>query len=171
MGTMTASPLEIAEATASDVNLISAFLWEAWRQAGPGAPGFSGATEEVIAEIADPRVIRDRLGGPERRMYIARQGERVVGFASTRTQTATIIELSGVVVLQEIIGSGIGTKLIDAAVDASVRNGFTAMTVSTEIDNNRARCFYGRHGFQVTGKGVEMVGPTQVKIVNMRRDL
>ena len=168
---MATPPTEVAEATASDVDAISAFFWEAWRQAGPGAPGFSGATEEVIAEIADPRVIGDRVGGPERRMYIAKQGERVVGFASTRATTATVIELSGVVVLQSMIGSGIGTRLVEAAVEASAGHGFTAMTVSTEVGNDRARSFYERHGFEVTGKGVEMVGPTQVSIVNMRRNL
>jgi len=164
-------PLSVVEATDEDTDAISTFLWEAWRQAGPGSPGFSGATEEVIAEIADPRVIRERVGGPERRMFIAVQGDRVVGFASTRAETADTVEVSGVIVLQEMTGSGIGRKLLDAAIEASAGYGFTEMTVNTETDNEGARRFYERHGFKPVGTSVEMVGPTAVQVVTLKRDL
>jgi ribosomal protein S18 acetylase RimI-like enzyme len=161
----------IGEATDADVAAISAFLWEAWRQAGPGAPGFSGATEEVIADVADPGLIRTRLGGPRHRMYVARAGDRVVGFASTRADTDDTIELSGIVVLQNTIGTGIGTKLLDAAMGASIGYGFTTMTVSTETSNERAIHFYESHGFAVTGAELEMVEETPVEVVTLARDL
>lgn len=164
-------PLTVVEAVEQDTDAISTFIWEAWRQAGPGSPGFSGANEEVIAEIADPRVIRARLGGPERRMFIAVQGDRVVGFASTRAETTDTVEVSGVIVLQEMTGSGIGRKLLHAAIEASAGYGFTEMTVNTETDNDGARRFYERHGFEPVGTSVEMVGPTAVQVVTLKRDL
>jgi hypothetical protein len=98
---MTDSTPMVGEAKDGDVDAISAFLWEAWRQAGPGAPGFAGATEEVIADVADPDLIRSRIGGPDHRMYIARSGDRVIGFASARAETGETVELSGIVVLRE----------------------------------------------------------------------
>lgn len=161
----------VTEATTDDVSAISSFMWEAWRQAGPDSPGFAGATEDVIAEIAAPDLIRSRLGGPERRMYIGRLGDRVVGFASTRAETSTVVELSGVIVLEEMTGTGVGGTLVKTATDASANRGFQAMTVSTEVNNDRARRFYEHHGFEPIGTAVEMVGETPVEVVNLRRKL
>jgi hypothetical protein len=53
----------VTEATTADVPAVSTFFWDAWRQAGPDSPGFAGATEDVIAEITTPELIRSRLGG------------------------------------------------------------------------------------------------------------
>ena len=52
------------EAGARDADAISDFLWVLWNEAGTDAPGLAGATEQVIAEIAEPEAIRNRLGGP-----------------------------------------------------------------------------------------------------------
>lgn len=161
----------VTEATTADVPAVSTFFWDAWRQAGPDSPGFAGATEDVIAEITTPELIRSRLGGPDRRMYIAKQDDRIVGFASTRAETTTVVELSGVIVLEELIGTGVGGMLVEAAIDASAKHGFQAMTVSTEVDNDRARSFYEQKGFEPIGRAVELVGETTVEVVNLRRKL
>ncbi|MGA9594707.1 MAG: GNAT family N-acetyltransferase [Acidimicrobiia bacterium] len=168
---MTDSTPMVGEAKDGDVDAISAFLWEAWRQAGPGAPGFAGATEEVIADVADPDLIRSRTGGPDHRMYIARSGDRIIGFASTRAETADTVELSGIVVLRETIGAGIGTRLLDATVAASKGYGFTTMIVSTETGNERAIRFYQHHGLDVIGTDLELVEETPVDVVTLTRGL
>lgn len=168
---MSEPSLDFSEATDMDIDVISAFLWEAWRQSGPNSPGFSGATDEVIAEIARPELIHARIGGPKNRMFIAKQQGRVVGFSSTRTETSSTIELSGVVVLNEMIGTGIGTKLLELAATTSARNGFSRMIVSTETTNDRAIGFYERHGFTKIGETTTDVEGTAVEVVNLTRDL
>lgn len=97
---------DVVEATGSHVAAIAAFLREAWSMTGPGAPGWAGADPEVIEELTRPETLRERIGGPERRMFLARSGERVVGFAATRWSGTGPAELSGIVVLQEMAASG-----------------------------------------------------------------
>ena len=55
---MDATPhnIRVVEAGEPDVPAISSLFWRMWDEAGPDAPGFSGATEEVIEEIAQPGV-------------------------------------------------------------------------------------------------------------------
>ncbi len=65
------SEVLVTEATQDDVAAFAAFFWEAWREAGPDAPGFAGATDDVITELTTPEAIRQRIGGPERRMFLA----------------------------------------------------------------------------------------------------
>lgn len=168
---MPAANLKLSEATEMDIGGISDFLWEAWRQSGPDSPGFAGATDEVIADIARPEMIQARIGGPKHRMFLAKQGDRVVGFSSTRTETSTSIELSGVVVLKEMIGTGIGTKLLDLAATTSAEHGFSKMIVSTETTNDRAIGFYESHGFTRIGTTTTDVEGTPVEVVNLTRDL
>jgi N-acetylglutamate synthase-like GNAT family acetyltransferase len=165
------SGVVVREATTDDVAAIADFFHEAWRQAGPEAPGFAGATEEVIAEIAAPDTIAARLGGPQRRMFIARHDDRVIGFAATRRLTAELIELAGVVVLQSLIGGGIGSALFEAAVASARSHDFRGMTVSTETDNERAVRFYERCGFTITGKSATDAAGAEIEVWDLEMDL
>lgn len=167
---MSASAL-IREATEGDVAAIADFFHEAWRQAGPDAPGFAGATEEVISEIATPEALAARIGGPVRRMFVAWQEDRVVGFAATRRLTAEIIELAGVVVLQSLIGGGVGSALFEAAVASARSHNFRRMTVSTETDNERAVRFYERCGFTIVGKSTTDAAGAEIAVWDLEIDL
>ena len=169
--TTTPLPVHVVEATADDVHAISSFLWEMWRQAGPDAPGLAGATEEVIAEIAAPEAVQARIGGPARRIFVAKAEDVVVGFAATRAEDDVQIELAGIVVLQAVVGRGIGTPLVEAAIASAQSHGFRRMTVSTEIDNKRALAFYEARGFEVTGDSVVNVEDTVVTVSNLAMEL
>jgi ribosomal protein S18 acetylase RimI-like enzyme len=156
--------IEVTEAGVDDVAAVSALIREAWREAGPGAPGFSGATDEVIAEVSAPAAIEARIGGPERRMFLARRRGRVVGFSASRRLTSETVELAGAVVLQSMVGLGIGRPLVEAAIESARSHGFTRMTVSTEVDNERALGFYRALGFNAAGTGETDVGETDIEI-------
>ena len=52
--------LEIGEATPADAAGFGAFLRAAWAEYGPDAPGFAGASDEVIDELATPAAIGER---------------------------------------------------------------------------------------------------------------
>jgi ribosomal protein S18 acetylase RimI-like enzyme len=163
--------VDIGEAGASDVAAIALFLWELWRESGPDSPGLTGATEEVIAEIAAPDAIRARIGGPERRMFLARAEGAVVGFAATRVIDAGHIELAGIMVLQRMIGQHIGTPLVEAAIKSARDQGHKLMTVSTEIDNERAVGFYQARGFAASSESTEDVEGTAVAVVELEFQL
>ncbi|NIR38079.1 MAG: GNAT family N-acetyltransferase, partial [Actinobacteria bacterium] len=129
----------IAEATETDVTAFADFLRTAWREAGPEAPGFAGGTDAVIAQLTTPEAISARIGGPRRRMYLAWDGNSVVGFSATTHMDDATIELAGVIVLARAAGRGIGTRLVAAAVAAAATHGYGRMIVRTEVTNDRAR--------------------------------
>jgi len=163
--------VEVTEAGVADAEAISEFFWEAWREAGPGAPGWAGADPEVVAAIAAPEAIAARVGGPEHRMFLAWDGDRVVGFAATRRIDAETIELAGVIVLASMVGHRIGTPLLDAAVRAATRLGYSRMVVSTETDNDRALGFYEARSFVRTGSERRSVEGTDVEVALLERTL
>ncbi len=159
-----AATTTVTEATADDAGAFAAFFWEAWQQAGPNAPGFAGATDEIIRELTTQAAIVERLGGPDRRMFLARSGSRVVGFsATTRIDDATV-ELAGIIVLQSLLGQGIGTALVAETVTGCRDEGYRRMIVRTESDNQRALDFYESHGFTRTEQGTEDVDGLAVAV-------
>jgi len=162
----------IAEASESDLPAIATFFWEGWRSSGPGAPGWAGATEAVMSELTATEVLRARIGGPDRRMFLAWMEDRVVGFAATRVlEAADTVELAGIVVLEEMAGRGIGTPLVDAAAAAAARAGAGEMLVKTETTNERALGFYRSRGFVDRGTSVEHVEGTSVEVAELVRAL
>jgi ribosomal protein S18 acetylase RimI-like enzyme len=164
-------PIRIAEAAAADIPAIAQFLWNAWAEAGPDAPGWIGADEDVVAQIAAPDSLRARLGGPRRRMFLAWRGDDVVGFSATRMVDDQTIELAGIVVLHSMAGGGVGTPLVEAAAASARDHSYARMITKTESSNERALAFYENCGFTRTGALVEEVGATPVDLVALERVL
>jgi [ribosomal protein S18]-alanine N-acetyltransferase len=161
----------IAEADESLVDAIAAFLQRAWHEAGPGAPGWAGATDEIMADLARPETIRDRLGGPERRLFVALQHDDVIGLAATRHLGDDSAELAGIVVLQSVVESGVGTPLLELAVSSLASDGCRRVIVSTEPDNERALRFYAGRGFTEVDRHTEDVAGTPLEVVRLERRL
>lgn len=154
----------VREAAGEDAVAFAAFLLEAWRQAGPDAPGFTGADEATIRQLGEPEEFAARVAGPDRRMFLAWDEGDVVGFAATRRVDARQVELSGIVVLASHAGRGVGTSLVGAAFDAARREGYREMIVKTETDNQGARRFYERLGFIETRVDHEVVDGTTFEV-------
>jgi ribosomal protein S18 acetylase RimI-like enzyme len=163
--------IRVREATDADISSIATFLREAWQMTGPDAPGWAGADEEVIEHLARSDVLRERIGGPERRLFIAVDAHRVVGFAATRWTGSEAAELAGIVVLQEMVGRGIGTPLLAAALGRLRSDGATDVFVRTESDNERALGFYRSRGFGDERTQIEDVEGTDVEVVELRRPI
>lgn len=168
---MDVDPVTVTEATAADAGAFAAFFWEAWQQAGPNAPGFAGATDEIVRELTTQAAIVERLGGPDRRMFLARSGGRVVGFAATTRINDATVELAGIIVLQSLLGHGIGTVLVTETVASCRNTGYQRMVVKTETDNQRALDFYESHGFARTEQSTEDVDGESVPVWRLLRTL
>jgi len=163
--------IRVTEAGSEDVAAIASFFWAAWRTSGPDAPGWAGASEEVIAELTTSEAIQARVGGPDRRMFLAWEESRVVGFAATRTEDEETVELVGIIVLQDMLGHGIGTPLLEGAVQSATETGFRRLSVKTEATNERALGFYRSRGFTDSRVLVEDVEGTSMELAELIRTL
>jgi len=164
-------PITVTEATPDDAGAFAAFFWEAWQQAGPEAPGFAGASDEVIRTLTTRAAIVERLGGPDRRLFLAWVGQRVVGFSATTRIDDGSVELAGIIVLQSMIGIGVGTALVTETVASCRREGYRRMVVKTESDNDRALIFYEAKDFTRSRETSEDVDGTPVTVWELERSL
>lgn len=168
---MADDPITVTEATADDAGAFAAFFWEAWQEAGPTAPGFAGATDEVIRELTTRAAIVERLGGPDRRMFLAWSGGRVIGFAATTRIDDETVELAGIIVLQSMLGRGIGSALVAATTPACRNEGYQRMLVRTETVNERAVGFYESQGFVRVRVTTEDVDGTLIDVWELEQAL
>ncbi len=160
--------VRVAEARPEDDKAFASFFWKAYREAGPDALGFTGANDDVIAEITQPATFRARIGGPERRMFLAWAGNEVVGFAATTRLDATTVELAGIIVRESMTGRGAGGALVHATRQASEASGYRWLVVKTERRNTRAIGFYRRHLFSEERDATVDVGDVAVPVVELR---
>lgn len=165
------SSVDVAEVGPGEVERLGRLIREAWDEAGPGAPGWSGADDATIAEISTSEALLSRIGGPQHRMFMATADGRPVGFAATRLMEGRSIELSGIIVLQSMLGGGIGTQLLEAAVAQAVEEGCLRIEVHTEVDNAAAIGFYRTHGFDEVGETTVSFDGERVPLVVLERHL
>ncbi|MGD1054680.1 MAG: GNAT family N-acetyltransferase [Nitrososphaerales archaeon] len=156
--------MAVRPARPDDVPRLSTFVIQAWKEAGPDALGFTGATDEAIKEIASEEFLEKMLSSPRILMVVAEEDGKIIGFSSVRRVKEREAELSGIIVLESATGRGVGTKLLRKAVGAAKRRGYFSMLVKTEVANERAIRFYRRAGFTESGKVVEKVGRTKVAL-------
>jgi len=154
-----------------DIDLITTFIREAWKEAGPGALGWSGATQEDIAEISSPAFLRELAQDPEADFFVAKDGGKVVGMAVNRARSASEVELSGIIVMQRLVGRGIGSGLLMKSEEAAMARGAGRLKVKTEVENLRALAFYVGKGFRKGGESLERVGKVEVRTVVLRKKL
>ncbi len=153
------------EAEQEDVESLIEFLLKAWKEAGPGALGWTGATEENVRHIASRGFLSNLLERDDTRVFIALNDGQVVGFSSNSRIDDELVELSGIVVLESMTGVGIGGRLLEHSIEAAKDDRYTKMIVKTESFNERAVNFYMRNGFrreatieeEVEGSNVELV--------------
>jgi ribosomal protein S18 acetylase RimI-like enzyme len=161
----------VRKATVDDIHKLSAFITEAWREAGPGALGFAGATDAAIRELASEQTLRTLLANPAIRIFIAEDAGEVAGFSSLKRIDSSTVELSGIVVLQSLVGRGLGTELFETARVFASKEGYLKMVVKTEIINGRAIAFYKKLGFAEISRVTEDVEGTDVRLQVLVRGL
>jgi len=140
--------IRIQEATRDKIPALQDFLLQAWREAGPGALGWTGATDEHISEITSDAFLSSLLERSEVTLFLALTENQVVGFASNTKVSPNLVELSGIIVLEGIRGQGVGTLLLQSAICSARKKGYSDMTVKTETTNDRALRFYTNHHFK-----------------------
>ncbi|MCJ2181552.1 GNAT family N-acetyltransferase [Novosphingobium sp. 1949] len=110
----------------------------------------------VAAEIADPKIP----------VMLACEGERIVGFCKLKlacgwpdvARGGNVIELKQLYTDPDVIGRGIGGKLMAWALDYARTQGADEIQLSVYSDNPDAQRFYARHGFAKVAETYFMVG-------------
>jgi GNAT superfamily N-acetyltransferase len=154
-----------------DLHRLGEFFLRAWREAGPGAPGFTGANEDVVRELASERSLRAKLTSPTLRVFVAEDKDGILGFASVKRTNSDETELSGIIVLQSMVGRGVGTALFNFAREYAASEGYQSMLVKTEASNQTAIAFYKKVGFVETAETVEDVEGTKVRLKVLERKI
>jgi len=157
----------VKEAEQEDVDSLIEFLRKAWREAGPGALGWTGATEETMRHIASHGFLSNLLKRDDTRVFIALNEGQVVGFSSNSRIDDELVELSGIVVLESMTGVGIGGRLLEHSIEAAKGDRYTKMIVKTESFNERAVNFYLRNGFRQEATMEEEVEGSKVELVKL----
>lgn len=161
--------MEIREATQGDIESLTSFFFRAWREAGPGALGWTGASEERIEHIGSHDFLSSLMDRDDVRIFLAWEGGFVVGFASSTRVDEDAVELSGIVVLGSRAGKGIGSELLESAIEAAKSDGFSTMFVKTESFNDRAIQFYRRKGFKQKDTMMEEIEGVNVELLVLER--
>ncbi|WP_328901189.1 GNAT family N-acetyltransferase [Streptomyces sp. NBC_00441] len=147
------SDLEIRRATADDLAEIVALL----------ADDPLGAQRESPDDLAPYRAALRRLADdPNQHVMVAVREERVVGTLqltvipglSRRGSTRSVIE--GVRIHADERGSGLGTRLIQWAVDESRRQGCQLVQLTSDTSRTDAHRFYERLGFVASHVGFKL---------------
>ncbi len=92
-------------------------------------------------------------------VLVAEIPEGVVGMITIQRAISTAIgmyvgTLEDVIVTQECRGSGIGTKLLDAAIDEVNSRGWGRLALGVDLRNTKAIDFYQKKGFVTSHMGL-----------------
>jgi GNAT superfamily N-acetyltransferase len=115
---------------------------------------FSQEAEFTPNTAKQARALKLILGDPSLgRIYVARDEGRILAMVSI-LETVSTAEggraglLEDMVVRPELRGKGIGSALLDHAIEQSREAGLLRLTLLTDSDNTRARELYAEAGFQ-----------------------
>ncbi|MGW7046684.1 N-acetyltransferase family protein [Streptomyces avermitilis] len=145
--------LEIRPAVAGDIPAIVGML----------ADDPLGAQRESPDDLAPYLTALERLAkDPNQHLVVAVREDRVIGTLqltiipglSRRGSTRSIIE--GVRIHADERGSGLGTRLIEWAVDESRRQGCQLVQLTSDATRTAAHRFYERLGFEASHVGFKL---------------
>ncbi|MEU6069529.1 MULTISPECIES: GNAT family N-acetyltransferase [Streptomyces] len=145
--------LEIRSAVAADIPAVVGML----------ADDPLGAQRESLDDLAPYLTALERLSAdPNQRVVVAVREGRVIGTLqlttipglSRRGATRSIIE--AVRIHADERGSGLGTQLIEWAIDESRRQGCQLVQLTSDVSRTDAHRFYERLGFTASHVGFKL---------------
>lgn len=163
--------MQVRRARLEDAAAIAEVHARTWREAYEHV--FGAARLAALTPASRLPLWRQALAG-DRDTFIGVQEGRVVAFVSvgpSRDEDAEG-ELGEIYVLPEMWGTGAGSSLLEAGVEAMRARGYGDAVLWVLDDNPRARRFYEREGWALEGavKEDDFLGVT-VREVRYRRQL
>ena len=118
-----------------EMRALGKFMLDAWKRAGPGALGWTGASEDTIQEISSENYLKKLVSNPKMRFFASEENGEITGFATNRVQDDSTMELAGIIVREDLLSQGIGSLLLSKCVEFAKEAGFVNMVVKTETLN------------------------------------
>ena len=145
--TGTSPGLALGAATKIDLPALVELLGVLFAQEADFVPDAAKQRRALEAILADPRIGR---------IYVAREGKRVVGMVSTLYTISTAeggkaAWLEDMVVQPDCRGRGVGAALLAHAVVGARDEGCMRITLLSDEDNAMAHGVYAAEGFQFSG--------------------
>jgi len=155
-GILGSMAVRIREGEPRDAEAIAAIHVRSWQEAYRG---------QLTDEYLDGLKVEDRLEmhryalaqpPPEYRMWVAEEGDRILGFAVTgRSEDADAdertAELYAIYLEPDRVGTGLGRSLFEHAVGDLRDRGFRTVTLWVLETNAEARRFYETAGWSTDG--------------------
>ena len=163
--------IEIIEAGEKETKERSDFIRSAWKEAGPESLGWTGASKEIIHDLASEKYLHEVLNDPKMKIFLSEEYGKAVGFAVDRVINNDVVELAGIIVIQDRLGRGYGSALLENARKWAGEHGYKQMIVRTEENNERAISFYKSKGFVEVERTIEDIFGSKVAIVTLKHDL
>jgi ribosomal protein S18 acetylase RimI-like enzyme len=137
----------LGAATREELPQLVALLGMLFSQEAEFAPDDSKQTRALAKILSDETVGR---------VYVAREGRRVVAMASLLYSISTAegglaASFEDLIVLPDRRGRGIATALLRFVIDEARRRAVLRLTLLTDSDNARAQALYAKAGFRVSG--------------------
>lgn len=170
------SNIEVRPATVRDAKAIAEIHATSSQAAFKAL--FPGEQAPVISADKGQAYWRDAIEFAEPQVYVAVDGEKVVGFVGfdrsrDKGTPNTTGEIWAIYLDPAYWGQGAGLALWDAARDGLVEEGCTKVSIWVPLGNERALRFHDLAGFKremTTIKTVPM-GSVKVEEIRMKRDL
>ncbi|UWX98443.1 GNAT family N-acetyltransferase [Arthrobacter zhaoxinii] len=153
--------VEIRRATEHDAESLALVHVKAWQWA------YRGLMPDSLLDGLDverrsagwKRLIRD---GPAPAPHLAVLGSKIVGFSHADTSgdddaDPRVGEVTALYLLADFVGTGVGRRLWEAAMDQLRGSGHTAVSVWVLDSNQWGRTFYERRGMSLDGATKEQV--------------
>jgi ribosomal protein S18 acetylase RimI-like enzyme len=146
--------MAIRAAVAADVDAIAQVHVRAWQSA------YRGQIPDAYLDSLDPSkratMWSGAIRGPSSQVFVAMQGEALVGFCSVMPSRdsdagADVAEITAIYVDPTYWRSGLGTCLVEAAVEYTGQRRFKEVTLWVLAANVSARAFYEARGFIADG--------------------
>lgn len=135
--------MQITPANASDITALCELLNILFAQEADFKPDYEAQSRGLARIISSPEVGL---------VVVARQDGQVVGMVNLLYTVSTALGdrvalLEDVVVSPSVRGFGVGSRLIEHAIQFARLNGCKRITVLTDRENESAQRFYQKHGF------------------------
>lgn len=135
--------MEISKATLNDIPRLCELLFSLFHQEAEFIPD-QQAQERGLSEVIGDSDVGD--------IFVVRDDGEIVGMVNLLYTVSTALGgrvalLEDMVVASNKRSQGIGSLLIDHAIEFAKERGCMRITLLTDGDNEGAQKFYGRHGF------------------------
>jgi len=134
---------QFGEATIAELSQLSELLGILFEQEAEFTPDRDKQERALSTILNDPKVGR---------IFVAREGERVVAMASLLYTISTAeggkaATFEDLVVHPEYRRRGIGASLLKFVIEEANKHGVLRITLLTDMQNERAQALYRRQGF------------------------